>query len=64
MATETIIREEAAPTLSLPAQVLQESITPSSEYGAKKSEEAHDKPKVRRVLDEEGGTTTATVRIT
>lgn len=70
MATQTSTQTEIAPSVSIPAQALPESPAPESipQVGEVKvdtkeqpSEPAKDRPKVRRIIDEEGGTTTATV---
>lgn len=70
MASQTITQTEIAPSVSILAQALPERSAPESvpQVGDVKedtkeqpSEPAKDKPKVRRIIDEEGGTTTATV---
>jgi hypothetical protein len=59
-ATQDVVKEEAAPDhveAEKQAETVQEPVKEEAAPGA-------EKPKVRRIIDEEGGTTTATVRAT
>ena len=76
MATETISRSEAALGTPLQPVELSERLAPrvdspveddkplQKETTVEESSTLQEKPRVRRIIDEEGGTTTATVSST
>lgn len=66
MATQTISHTESAATVPITAQALPERLAPQSQpveepEVSSAEDTAPSKPKVRRAIDEEGGTTTASV---
>ena len=68
MATQTISQTEATAAVPISTQVLPErpaaQTEPVPEKATKESSDTtQSKPKVRRIIDEEGGTTTATVNL-